>query len=115
MTLSNEINNLPAVVGEGSTGHLGNHSVIHEALKAHDADIQTAITAAGTASTTVQNVETRVSSIEAMAGLSPESPVDGQTADLISQQGTLTRAALAGIFQEDPPGSGLYTIMQGEN
>ena len=98
MTLSNEINNLPAAVGEGSTGHLGNHSVIHEALKAHDADIQTAITSAETASTTVQNVETRVTSIEAMAGLSPESPVDGQTANLVSQSDTLTAAALAKKF-----------------
>ena len=115
MTLSNEINNLPAVVGEGSTGHLGNHRVIHEALKVHDADIQAAMTSADTISTTVQNVETRVASVEAMAGLSPESPVDGQTADLISQQGTLTRSALAELFQEDPPGSGLYTIKQGEN
>ena len=89
--------------------------MIHEALKVHDADIQTAMATAGTASTTVQNVEARVSSVEAMAGLSPESPVDGQTADLIGQPGTLTRAALAGIFREDPPGSGLYTIKQGEN
>ena len=114
MTLSNEINNLPAVVGEGSVGHLGNHRVIHEALKAHDTDIQTAITTADTASTTAQNADARVASVEAMAGLSPESPVDGQTADLISQQGTLTRTALADLFQEDPPGSGLYTIKQGE-
>ena len=97
MTLRDEINNLPAAVGEGSTGHLGNHSVIHEALKVHDADIQTAMASADTASTTVQNVEARVTSVEAMAGLSPESPVDGQTADLISQQGTLTRAALMDV------------------
>ena len=94
MTLRDEINNLPAAVGEGSTGHLGNHRVIHEALKAHDTDIQTAITTADTASTTVQDVETRVASVEAMAGLSPESPVDGQTANLLSQPDTLTRAAL---------------------
>ena len=94
MTLSNEINNLPAVVGEGSAGHLGNHRVIHEALKVHDADIQTAITTADTASTTAQNAETRVTSVEAMAGLSPESPVDGQTANLVAQPDTLTRAAV---------------------
>ena len=100
MTLSNEINNLPAVVGEGSAGHLGNHRVIHEALKAHDADIQTAITSADTASTTAQNVEARVSSVEAMAGLSPESPVDGQTANLISQPDTLTRAALSDTYAD---------------
>ena len=100
MTLSNEINNLPAVVGEGSAGHLGNHRVIHEALKAHDADIQTAITTADTASTTAQNAETRVTSVEAMAGLSPESPVDGQTANLISQPDTLTRAALSDAYAD---------------
>ena len=100
MTLSNEINNLPAAVGEGSAGHLGNHRVIHEALKAHDADIQTAITTADTASTTAQNAETRVTSVEAMAGLSPESPVDGQTANLISQPDTLTRAALSDAYAD---------------
>lgn len=100
MTLSNEINNLPAAVGEGSAGHLGNHRVIHAALKAHDADIQTAITSADTASTTAQNVEARVSSVEAMAGLSPESPVDGQTANLISQPDTLTRAALSDTYAD---------------
>ena len=100
MTLSNEINNLPAVVGEGSAGHLGNHRVIHEALKVHDADIQTAITTADTASTTAQNAEARVSSVEAMAGLSPESPVDGQTANLISQPDTLTRAALSDTYAD---------------
>ena len=100
MTLSNEINNLPSVVGEGSAGHLGNHRVIHEALKVHDADIQTAITTADTASTTAQNAETRVTSVEAMAGLSPESPVDGQTANLISQPDTLTRAALSDTYAD---------------
>ena len=60
MTLSNEINNLPAAVGEGSAGHLGNHRVIHEALKVHDADIQAAMTSADTASTTVRDVEAQI-------------------------------------------------------
>ena len=114
MTLSNEINNLPAVVGEGSAGHLGNHRVIHEALKVHDADIQTAITTADTASTTAQNAETRVTSVEAMAGLSPESPVDGQTANLVTQPDTLTHAAIFGQFAEDPPGSGLFSVPGGQ-
>lgn len=115
MTLSDEINNLPAAVGEGSTGHLGNHRVIHEALKAHDADIQTAMSTADTASTTAQNVEARVAAVEAVADLAPESPVDGQTASLISQPDSLTRAAVTAAFgaafQEDPAGSGLYTII----
>lgn len=99
MTLRDEINNLPAAVGEGSAGHLGNHRVIHEALKVHDADIQAAMTSADTASTTARDVEARVSSVEAMAGLSPESPTDGQTASLISQTGTLTSAAVTGKIE----------------
>ena len=40
----------------------------------------------------------RVDALEAMAGLSPESPVDGQTANLIEQPETLTRAALDGAY-----------------
>ena len=99
MTLSNEINNLPAAVGEGSAGHLGNHRVIHEALKAHDADIQTAMTSADTASATARDVEARVSSVEAMGGLSPESPVDGQTANLVAQSDTLTSAAVGTVVR----------------
>lgn len=99
MTLRDEINNLPAAVGEGSAGHLGNHRVIHEALKVHDADIQAAMTSADTASATVRDVEARVSSVEAMGGLSPESPVDGQTANLVSQTGTLTSAAVTGKIE----------------
>ena len=99
MTLSNEINNLPAAVGEGSAGHLGNHRVIHEALKVHDADIQAAMTSADTASTTVRDVEARVSSVEAVAGLSPESPVDGQTANLVAQSDTLTSAAVGTVVR----------------
>ena len=94
MTLRNEINNLPAAVGEGSAGHLGNHRVIHEALKVHDADIQAAMASADTTSATVRNVEARVSSVEAMGGLSPQSPVDGQTANLIYQSDSLTHAAV---------------------
>lgn len=91
-------------------------------LEAHDADIQTAMTTAqaamttaSTASTTAQNVETRVAAVEAVAELSPESPVDGQTASLISQPDSLTKAAvtaaIGAAFQEDPAGSGLYTLI----
>lgn len=50
----------------------------------------------------------RVATLEAMNGVSPESPVDGQTANLIGQDDTLTRAAINQLFQEDPPGSGLF-------
>ena len=85
-----------------------------DALEAQDADIQTAITTADTASTTAQNVEARVAAVEAVADLAPESPVDGQTASLISQPDSLTKAAVTAAvgaaFQETPPGSGLYTL-----
>lgn len=40
----------------------------------------------------------RISSLEAMNGVAPETPVDGQTANLIEQPGTLTRAALNGVY-----------------
>lgn len=43
----------------------------------------------------VDSYTPRVVALEAMAGLSPESPVDGQTANLLTQPDTLTRAALA--------------------
>ena len=85
-----------------------------DALEAQDADIQTALTTAGTASTTAQNMEARVAAVEAVADLAPESPVDGQTASLISQPDSLTKAAVTAAvgaaFQETPPGSGLYTL-----
>ena len=42
----------------------------------------------------VDSYTPRVDALEAMAGLSPESPVDGQTANLLTQPDTLTRAAL---------------------
>ena len=87
---------------------------ILDALEAQDADIQTAITTADTASTTAQNVEARVAAVEAVADLAPESPVDGQTASLISQPDSLTKAAVTAAvgaaFKETPPGSGLYTL-----
>ena len=85
-----------------------------DTLEAQDADIQTAMTTASTASTTAQNAEARVAAVEAVAELAPESPVDGQTASLISQPDTLTKAAViaavGAAFKEDPAGSGLYTL-----
>ena len=40
------------------------------------------------------NSVSRVSALEAMGGLSPESPADGQTANLVTQPDTLTRSAV---------------------
>lgn len=40
----------------------------------------------------------RLTSLEAMNGVSPESPVDGQTANLVAQPGTLTRGILDESF-----------------
>lgn len=45
-------------------------------------------------------VENRLEGVEAMAGLSPSAPVDGQTADLILQPETLTNAALSAAIGE---------------
>lgn len=48
----------------------------------------------------VDGLEVRVDSLEAVAGLSPESPIDGQTANLIQQPDTLTNAALTTAIGE---------------
>lgn len=36
MALSDDINNLPTTVGDGQTGHLQNHAIIHAATKDHE-------------------------------------------------------------------------------
>lgn len=41
MALKDDIANLPAMVGEGSAGHLGNHQVLHAAAKDHEARLAT--------------------------------------------------------------------------
>jgi parallel beta-helix repeat protein len=46
------------------------------------------------AEATVGGYEPRIKGIEAMAGLSPESPTDGQTSTLVSNAGTLTGQAV---------------------
>ena len=58
----------------------------------------TAEQAATTAENTVEAYTPRVVALEAMAGLTPESPVDGQTANLVSQGGTLTRQQLDNLY-----------------
>jgi hypothetical protein len=89
-----DIQNLPAQVGEGQTGHLHSHQIIHAALKDHEARVSYAQAVAGNAEAKADNAVARAEGIEALAELSPESPVDGQTANLIAQSDTLTRSAL---------------------
>lgn len=101
MSIESQIAALPDVVGEGSTGHLGSHAVIHAGLKEH--------------TTELANAKSRIRAVEVAGGISPGDISDAQASSLISQEDSLTRQAITSLFQEDPPGSGLYTIMQGEN
>lgn len=41
MALNDDILALPATVGEGSAGHLGNHQVLHAATKDHEVRLGT--------------------------------------------------------------------------
>lgn len=62
------------------------------------ARIQVAEGVADNADSKAGSAISRVDALEAMAGLSPESPVDGQTANLIEQPDTLTRQVLETSF-----------------
>ena len=53
----------------------------------------------GEALQTAVDTVSRVEALEAMGGLSPESPVDGQTANLVEQPTTLTRQSLNAAIQ----------------
>ena len=64
------------------------------------ARIQVAEGVAGNADTKAGSAISRVDALEAMAGLAPESPVDGQTANLIEQPDTLTRGAVENLSAE---------------
>lgn len=68
---------------------------------------------AATAVAHSENAVERVTSLEAMAGLSPQSPTDGQTANLLQQPDTLTRSAFDGKLDRAAPPSvltrGTYT------
>lgn len=44
------------------------------------------------------NLSNRLTGVESMAGIGPSTPVDGQTANLIEQPHTLTKAALSALF-----------------
>lgn len=77
--------------------YLEDRAKISNALSKAEAALsnsQDAVSTASSAVSTASNSAARVTALEAMSGLSPESPVDGQTANLISQPGTLTGEAL---------------------
>lgn len=59
--------------------------------------VQTAVDAAESADDKVDTYTARLAAVEALGGLSTESPVDGQTASLIEQPDTLTRKAIEAI------------------
>lgn len=71
---------------------------------------EAALSTSQSATSAADNAITRVTALEASHGLGPESPIDGQTANLISQPDTLTHAAIFGQFVESPPGSGLFSV-----
>lgn len=66
---------------------------------AADGKSTTALSKSTTAESAVGNAVSRVVALEAMGGLSPESPVDGQTANLVLQGGTLTGKAIGDAVQ----------------
>lgn len=41
MALKDDINNLPTTIGDGNTGHLGNHATIHAGVKSHETRLNT--------------------------------------------------------------------------
>lgn len=64
-----------------------------------DSKSTSATSTASTAISAASNAVTRVTALEAMGGLFPESPVDGQTANLLMQVDTLTRAATSTVVR----------------
>lgn len=115
MALIDDINSLPVSVAENTANHLRHHRVIHSALKSNTqrlTDVEFSAENAEDRATSAENKvdanTARVVALEAMNGVSPATPVDGQTANLIAQQTTLTRSIINSLFEEDPPGSGLF-------
>lgn len=53
MALADDINALPITVGDGNTGHLNNHQVIHAALKDHEQRLRDLITVDTTVGTRI--------------------------------------------------------------
>ena len=65
----------------------------------------TAQSTAGAAKSTADNADARVTALESAAGFGPSTPVDGQTAALVLQPDTQTRAALKGLLDLTVRGS----------
>ena len=90
---------------EAETYSSGAEQAALEATNARDRSISEADLSEDAAAVSVATAiglgdefKVRISSLEAMNGVSPETPVDGQTASLIEQPETLTRAALNGVY-----------------
>ncbi|ATW62937.1 tail spike protein [Corynebacterium phage phi674] len=89
------LTDMETTVSEAVEGELG--TAVRSAQAAAVTAEQEATSAnarATSAESSAGNAVTRVEALEAMGGLSPESPVDGQTANLVTQAGTLTRDAV---------------------
>lgn len=93
------LDEMATTVSEAVDGELGD--AVRSAQTAATTAAQAATSADGRATSAENKVDSytpRVVALEAMGGLTPESPVDGQTANLVQQPTTLTRAALATHF-----------------
>lgn len=84
------LDDMVTTVSEAVDGELG--ATVRDAQTA----ATTAVQAATSAESAVNSYTPRVVALEAMGGLSPESPVDGQTANLVHQPGSLTHHAVSG-------------------
>lgn len=93
------LTDMATTVSEAVDGELG--TAVRNAETAAVTAGQAATSAdlrATSAESKVDSYTPRVVALEALGGLSPESPVDGQTANLIEQDDTLTREALDGLY-----------------
>lgn len=89
------LDEMATTVSEAVDGELGD--AVRSAQTAAQVAAQEAVSADNRATSAENKVDSytpRVVTLEAMAGLSPESPVDGQTANLIENETTLARAAV---------------------
>ena len=89
------LDDMVTTVSEAVDGELG--TAVRNAETAAVTAGQAAVSADGRATSAESKVDSytpRVVALEAMGGLSPQSPVDGQTANLLSQGNTLTRNAV---------------------
>lgn len=77
-----------------SEAALGTLNAVRELAKQSESASEQSAFHAYSANQTVTAYEPRIAGIEAMAGLTPEEPTDGQTSTLISNEATLTNAAV---------------------